>query len=266
MNFNTRGRHTTCLLCYLILLLKKNMRTKILTAMVFLLALCMTSQAQQDCGVIDCPGQCGRFIDQNGDGFCDHGRLSKPAAEPVQNADTAKTAKPADKKKTADKPAAPAPNKAIEKKAENETGNAMPQAASAQTDTATVTDVEVSPATEEQPTERRKSPYDLLLISGLTLGLYVLSALLVKFNVLKKATHRKIWNVVLLVTAIVSCLSGFFLVIQINYGIAMQSMHTFRYWHVQFGIPMTLVAVIHILWHVNYWKSLLRRNKQTNNS
>lgn len=122
------------------------------------------------------------------------------------------------------------------------------------------------PATEEQPKQRRKSPYDLLLISGLTLVLYAFSAILVKVNILKKATHRKIWNVVLLVTAIVSCLSGFFLVIQINYGIAMQSMRTFRYWHVQFGIPMTIVAVIHILWHINYWKSLVHSNKRNINS
>lgn len=239
------------------------MRTKILTAIVCLFAFCLNSYAQQDCGVVDCPGQCGRFIDQNGDGFCDHGRLSKPAAttEPVQNADTAKPGKAAAKKKPAEKPAAvPATDNAVEKDAKN----AASYASAAQTDSATAT--EIAPAPEEQPTEKRKSPYDLLLISGLTLGLYAFSAILVKANALKKATHRKIWNVVLLVTAIVSCLSGFFLVIQINYGIAMQSMRTFRYWHVQFGIPMTIVAVIHILWHVNYWKSLVHRNKQTNKS
>ncbi len=240
------------------------MRTKIFAAIISLFAFCMNVQAQQDCDVIDCPGQCGRFIDQNNDGFCDHGKLSKPAADPVQKADTAKPEKTAAKNKTADKPVVTTTvkDKAIEKEAEE----TMPQTTSEQTDTVETAAAEMAPAIEEQPTKRRESPYDLLLISGLTFGLYALSAVLVKVNVLKKATHRKIWNVVLLVTAIVSCLSGFFLVIQINYGIAMQAMRTFRYWHVQFGIPMTIVAVIHILWHVNYWKSLVHSTKQKNNS
>lgn len=236
------------------------MRKKFFAAILFLFAFCMNSQAQQDCDVIDCPGQCGRFIDQNGDGFCDHGGLSKPTAEPVQNADTAKPEKVAAKGKTVVKPSVSTTDIAVEKDAEK----AKPQALTVQTDT--TTEKEVVPATEEQLKQRRKSPYDLLLISGLTLVLYAFSAILVKVNVLKKATHRKIWNVVLLVTAIVSCLSGFFLVIQINYGIAMQSMRTFRYWHVQFGIPMTIVAVIHILWHINYWKSLVHSNKRNINS
>lgn len=236
------------------------MRKKFFAAILFLFAFCLNSQAKQDCDVIDCPGQCGRFTDQNGDGFCDHEGLSKPSAEPVLNADTAKPEKVAVKKKTADKPPVSTAGKTTEK----ETENAVPQSPSVLTDTATST--ELVPATEEQPKQRRKSPYDLLLISGLTLVLYAFSAILVKVNILKKATHRKIWNVVLLVTAIVSCLSGFFLVIQINYGIAMQSMRTFRYWHVQFGIPMTIVAVIHILWHINYWKSLVHSNKRNINS
>ena len=40
-----------------------------------------TISAQQDCPQVDCPGICGRFIDNDGDGFCDHGKLSKPKAE-----------------------------------------------------------------------------------------------------------------------------------------------------------------------------------------
>ena len=53
--------------------------------------------AQQDCPQVDCPGICGRFVDADGDGFCDHGRLSaqeKPATPAEQPAQTAKTPEP----------------------------------------------------------------------------------------------------------------------------------------------------------------------------
>lgn len=42
------------------------------------------SFAQQDCQEIDCTGQCGRFIDENYDGFCDHGQLSAEINDPQE--------------------------------------------------------------------------------------------------------------------------------------------------------------------------------------
>ena len=44
--------------------------------------LCGAVSAQQDCPQVDCPGICGRFVDADGDGFCDHGKLSQPKTEP----------------------------------------------------------------------------------------------------------------------------------------------------------------------------------------
>lgn len=49
----------------------------------FLLSLALSlslfgvANAQQDCQEVDCIGMCGRFIDENGDGFCDHGQISE---------------------------------------------------------------------------------------------------------------------------------------------------------------------------------------------
>ncbi len=76
---------------------------------------------------------------------------------------------------------------------------------------------------------------------------------------MRKITHRKIWNIMLLITALVSCLLGFFLVIQINYGLKMDWLRTVKYYHVQFGIAMTVIAVFHIFWHLNYWKNIIDR-------
>ncbi len=35
------------------------------------------TSAQQDCQEVDCVGICGRFVDENNDGYCDHGFLSE---------------------------------------------------------------------------------------------------------------------------------------------------------------------------------------------
>lgn len=230
------------------------------------------AQVVQDCGAIDCPGRCGRFIDQNGDGFCDRGRLSSPApttqsTTEAVNEKATETAKGNTKdakgtksskgaKDTKNTPAQTVKEEPKEVNTENIAPSIEP----------TTEDVAEEETSAEEPADNapQKKPYDLILISALTLGLYALTFILVKANVLKKTTHRKIWNTLLLITGLVSCLLGFFLVLQINYGWKMDWFWTVKYYHVQFGIAMTIVAVFHILWHMNYWKTLFkkRENKQ----
>jgi len=234
--------------------MKKTICTTLLLLCVSLAAF---AQVPQDCGAIDCPGRCGRFIDQNGDGFCDRGRLSNATATveevPVTEKSEPKTEQPV--KKTPEKAKTQQPT------------SKEPTVEPAATDPAVEeeikpTDAVIVPesAEPEQPVKTKK-PYDLILISAITLGLYILTSILVKTGTLKKTTHRKIWNILLLVTALVSCLLGFFLVLQINYGWKMEWLWTVKYYHVEFGIAMTIVVLFHIFWHMNYWKTLFKKNK-----
>ena len=246
-----------------------------------LVGTCLFASAQvvQDCGAIDCPGRCGRFIDQNGDGFCDRGRLSSPApatqsssettdektqespnghsdSKRITTKDTKDTKGTEDAKNTKESPAQTVKEEPKEVNTEN-------IATSQEPSTEAVAEEET---TVEKPADNtpQKKPYDLILITALTLGLYALTFILVKANVLKKTTHRKIWNSILLITALVSCLLGFFLVLQINYGWKMDWFWKVKFYHVEFGIAMTIVALFHIFWHMNYWKTLFkkRENKQ----
>ena len=249
------------------------MKKTILALMLFVgTCLFATAQVVQDCGAIDCPGRCGRFIDQNGDGFCDRGRLSSPApatqstaetdagkaevAPIVNTKDTKNTKNTKDAKNTKESPAQTVKEEPKEVNTEN-------IATSQEPSTEAVAEEET---TVEKPADNtpQKKPYDLILITALTLGLYALTFILVKANVLKKTTHRKIWNSILLITALVSCLLGFFLVLQINYGWKMDWFWKVKFYHVEFGIAMTIVALFHIFWHMNYWKTLFkkRENKQ----
>lgn len=149
-----------------------------------------------DCGrgEVDCVGLCARFIDENGDTFCDIGGLSEGTLAAQQAASKAET----------------------------------------------------SP-----------KPYRLILITSLTLGLYILTALLKKFNVLTKAQHRKVWNVLLLVTFLISGILGLVLVVQINYNVLSDWYLPFLALHVEFGIAMALISIIHALWHISYYAKAL---------
>ena len=244
---------------------------KTLLALMLLVGTCLFASAQvvQDCGAIDCPGRCGRFIDQNGDGFCDRGRLSSPAPATQSTAET-------DASKDEVAPTVNTKSTKDTKDAKN-TKSTTVQTEKEESQEVATENVETSPessteavAEEDLATEEpadstpQKKPYDLILISALTLGLYALTFILVKANVLKKTTHRKIWNSILLITALVSCLLGFFLVFQINYGWKMDWFWKVKFYHVEFGIAMTIVALFHIFWHMNYWKTLFkkRENKQ----
>lgn len=225
-----------------------------------MLCVCLAAMAQvpQDCGAIDCPGRCGRFIDQNGDGFCDRGRLSNATAT-VEEVATVENNEP-----KAEQTVKNTPEKARQQPPVAKEPMVAEPAVSAPASEEEIkpTDAVIVPesAEAEQPVKTKK-PYDLILISAITLGLYILTSILVKTGTLKKTTHRKIWNILLLVTALVSCLLGFFLVLQINYGWKMEWLWTVKYYHVEFGIAMTIVVLFHIFWHMNYWKTLFKKNK-----
>lgn len=247
---------------------------RILFALMLLVGTCLFASAQvvQDCGAIDCPGRCGRFIDQNGDGFCDRGRLSSPAPTTQSTAETdAGKAEVAPTVNTKDaKDAKGTKDTKGTKGTKVQTIKEDPEGMAAESIETTPEPSTEAVAEEDTAAEEpagntpQKKPYDLVLISLLTLGLYAFTFILVKTNAMKKTTHRKIWNTILLITALVSCLLGFFLVFQINYGWKMDWFWKVKYYHVEFGIAMTIVALFHIFWHMNYWKTLFkkRENKQ----
>lgn len=98
-----------------------------------------------------------------------------------------------------------------------------------------------------------EKPYNLIFISALTLGSYLITHLLKRFDVISKTVHRRIWNLVLLLTFLISGMLGLLLVVQINYEILGGWYLEFLYLHVEFGISMALVAMIHALWHIRYY-------------
>jgi len=227
------------------------MKIKIITLINALLLAMLTFgvTAQQDCGAIDCRGACGRFVDADGDGFCDHGQLSKPA-EPTQPESQAKQSKT--KKLQTDTLSKPS----------NLDTQVTPSCAteSIESNTIAPTDTPIPQVSEEPIPAANTSPiYPVLPICGGLLILYFTTLFFVKKDLITKLTHRKIWNIALTITFLISCLLGIVLALFINYNYHPHYYLSFLHWHVYFGIGMTIIALIHMIWHWNYYKNIFKK-------
>ena len=197
---------------------------------------------------VECKYGCDNYIDKDGKGYCDY---SRPIAR--EATDTAITVLKTDVKPASSKQAKRHRNLKLVK---------TTQSAESAIDTTDISSEETniiaeSPSAESKPPF--KKPYHLILISALTLGSYFLTFLLSRIGILHKVYHRRIWNLLLLLTAAVSCLFGLLLVIQVNYGFLSTCYRPILTWHVECGIAMTIIAVFHAIWHFSYYKGLFKR-------
>ncbi len=109
------------------------------------------------------------------------------------------------------------------------------------------------------------SQYYLITISATVFIAYLVSFILSKINIIKKSTHKKIWNLLLLITFLVSAILGIILVIQINYKLDLPFLKEILIWHVNFGISMSIIAIFHLSWHFKYFQNIFKR-KNTKSS
>jgi len=198
---------------------------------------------------VECVQGCDNFVDKDSDGYCDYSRILTKETTDTTNATMKvnKTRTPSRETKS------------------NKNSNHAETEQTIEKDASEVILNETNIITEKTSFVVKtpvKKPYRLILISVLTLGGYFFTFLLSRFGILRKVYHRRIWNTLLLLTALISCLFGFFLVIQLNYGILSNSYRSILTWHVECGIVMTIIAVFHVIWHIPYYKRLFTSVKK----
>jgi len=88
---------------------------------------------------------------------------------------------------------------------------------------------------------------------------YFLTYTFSKKKKIKIIEHRRIWNVILLITFLISGIFGIILAILISYGIRLTFYSDLLFWHVEFGIAMTIISIFHIAWHWKYFKKIVKR-------
>ncbi len=119
------------------------------------------------------------------------------------------------------------------------------------------TPIDVVEANEEE----NKGVYHLLSISLFLIVLYFISHILSKKKIIKIITHRKIWNILLLITFLISGILGILLIVRINFGSIIPLPFNILFWHVEIGIAMFVISIFHISWHWAYFKNMLRIKK-----
>ncbi len=195
-----------------------------------------TALAWDDCpySEVDCsyPGECSRYIDTDNDGICDHSQAA-----------------PEDRETT------------IVKETED-------QIASTKVADGDDLDEKSVVLSEENKDKNKKNSistnYYFVPISIIIILLYFLSFILYKTKKMSFVVHKKIWNVLLLITFLISAILGLLLVIRIQFGLVMNPPIDVLFWHVVAGIPMAIISIFHVLWHLNYYKLIFKgRSRST---
>lgn len=191
------------------------------------------------------PGKCDLYIDTNGDRICDRSQ-SAPAAVAVKPSIT--TARPIATPAT--KPAG------TTTKAPTPSATAIlvisgPLSAPLAVNT-TTTDSAASPAIT-----LKHSYYFVPVFLGLSI-LYALTWLLANKKFIKTITHRKIWNLVLLISMVISVLLGLFLILNIDLNFGITLPFNMLFWHVESGIALGAIGAFHIFWHWRYFVKFIK--------
>ncbi|MBP1946481.1 hypothetical protein [Methanobacterium petrolearium] len=93
--------------------------------------------------------------------------------------------------------------------------------------------------------------YHLITISIPLILAYCASYILYRKNHIKRSLHIRLWNILILITFLVSAGAGLALLSLVEYGIALPISQNLLYWHVEFGIAIFWIAIFHM--H-SYWK------------
>lgn len=101
-------------------------------------------------------------------------------------------------------------------------------------------------------------PYYLLPVSLFLIVLYAAGYALSKKGIISVVAHRKAWNFALLVTFLVSGVLGILLILRVSFGFAVPLPVNILFWHVEAGIAMFVISVFHVLWHLSYFRNMLK--------
>lgn len=106
------------------------------------------------------------------------------------------------------------------------------------------------------------SAYPLFPVSIVLLLAYLISSLFTRWGIYQSRLHRKFWNVLLLITFVVSGLLGLLSVVKVNYKLEIPHYDQLLKWHVALGIGMVIIAFFHLSWHWKYYFSLKKTKFQ----
>ena len=250
---------------------------RILTITFILTLICFQHSFAQKCprNLYDCKGACGWFIDTNHDGYCDYTTFSEALMQKIlHKKDSIYNIKKIEQQRINDSIRKTNQVKTIKNSSTQNNEQAVvnsnkkcPFENTSQCNKNQSPEITPNGASktiadsQPKPTYKIKK-YDLFSVFFACIGLYFFTLFLAKINVIKKRNHRKIWNTLLLITFLITGLLGLTMVIQLNYQVFFSWFKTLLYWHVEFGISMAAISILHILWHWKYFINLFKKHRK----
>ena len=100
--------------------------------------------------------------------------------------------------------------------------------------------------------------YHFLPISLFLIILYLISHILSKKKIVSVVNHKKIWNILLLITFLISGILGILMVVRINFSLIIPLPFNILFWHVEIAIAMFVICMLHIIERWRYFKNLFQ--------
>jgi hypothetical protein len=200
------------------------------------------------------PGDCHDYIDTNKDKICDR---SQPAPAAAAASTTTAAPKTTVASKTTVVPKTTPSSTPSVSSALVESSISAGSAVTAGVDNAGAVDTSAAAKT-------KGSSYYLVPLLAVFILAYCLTWILSAKKVFKTLTHRKIWNVILLVACLVSVLLGLILTFNLDFDTNITLPFNMLFWHVEAGIAMSVIAIFHIVWHWRYFVKILKVTGQAN--
>lgn len=107
------------------------------------------------------------------------------------------------------------------------------------------------------PVKRTKDYYLKQITLVLLIG-YGVTFLLTKLGKISTFIHRKIWNVFLTLSFLITAILGIILILRLSYGLMPNPPFDMLFWHVETAIIFTIISIFHITWHFPYYKRLFK--------
>jgi hypothetical protein len=214
----------------------------------FIAASTMSSSCATSCpyGMVNdpYPGQCPRYVDLDGNGICDLSQTTTTTAD-----DTSTTSTTSDDTSTTDG--------ATSTDTGHGNGANADGALVNQTD-ANSTVPQDSPSLDSGNLDGDATNYQVLPVTMIIIGSYLVTYFLFKKGILNRTKHRRIWNLLVTLGYIGSGGTGIILAVLINLGIRTALNPSLTFWHVELSVLMVVATLIHLHIYRKPFKNMFR--------
>jgi spermidine synthase len=98
--------------------------------------------------------------------------------------------------------------------------------------------------------------------TGLTaILLYSISYFFCRINIFSLQFHRRLWNMILAGTFVLTALAGIFLALQVNYKWDIPVIKSILKWHVEMGTGLSVTGFLHLIRHFSYFTKRAERQE-----